>query len=98
MPTAPQILVISFSNIDSDARVLREISVVAKHGHVTSLGYGRKPAYVDEHIQVPDWAKSLPQTPLGVLRLALHLHNQAELAAPGNRYALRALADRKSVV
>ena len=94
MPTAPQILVISFSNIDSDARVLREISVVAKHGHVTSLGYGNKPAYVDEHIQVPDRAKSLPQTPLGVLRLALHLHNQAELAAPGNRYALRALAGR----
>lgn len=94
MPTAPQILVISFSNIDSDARVLREISVVAKHGHVTSLGYGSKPAYVDEHIQVPDWAKSLPQTPLGVLRLALHLHSQAELAAPGNRYALRALSDR----
>lgn len=94
MPTAPQILVISFSNIDSDARVLREISVVAKHGHVTSLGYGSKPAYVDEHIQVPDWAKSLPQTPLGVLQLALHLHNQAELAAPGNRYALRALSDR----
>lgn len=94
MPSAPQILVISFSNIDSDARVLREISVVAKHGHVTSLGYGSKPAYVDEHIQVPDWAKSLPQTPLGVLQLALHLHNQAELAAPGNRYALRALSDR----
>lgn len=94
MPTAPQILVISFSNIDSDARVLREISVVAKHGHVTSLGYGPKPDYVSEHIQVPDWAKSLPQTPLGVLRLALHLHSQAELAAPGNRYALRALSDR----
>lgn len=94
MPNDPRILVISFSNIESDARVLREISVVAKHGHVTSLGYGSKPAYVDEHIQVPDWAKSLPQTPLGVLRLALHLHNQAELAAPGNRYALRALSDR----
>lgn len=94
MPNDPRILVISFSNIESDARVLREISVVAKHGHVTSLGYGSKPAYVDEHIQVPDWAKSLPQTPLGVFCLALHLHNQAELAAPGNRYALRALSDR----
>lgn len=94
MPNDPRILVISFSNIESDARVLREISVVAKHGHVTSLGYGSKPAYVDEHIQVPDSAKSLPQTPLGVLRLALHLHSQAELAAPGNRYALRVLSDR----
>lgn len=94
MPNDPRILVISFSNIESDARVLREISVVAKHGHVTSLGYGPKPDYVSEHIQVPDSAKSLPQTPLGVLRLALHLHNQAELAAPGNRYALRALSDR----
>lgn len=94
MPNDPRILVISFSNIESDARVLREISVVAKHGHVTSLGYGPKPDYVSEHIQVPDSAKSLPQTPLGVLRLALHLHNQAELAAPGNQYALQALSDR----
>ena len=94
MSNDSRILVISFSNIAGDARVLREISVVAKHGHVTSLGYGTKPDYVSEHIQVPDSAKSLPQTPLGVLQLALHLHNRAELAAPGNRYALRALADR----
>lgn len=91
MSNRPKILVISFSRIASDARVLRELSVVCKHGDITSLGYGPKPAYVSEHIQVPDAAKSLPQTPLGVLKLALHLHKGAELAAPGNRFALRAL-------
>lgn len=90
----PRILVISFSNIASDARVLRELSVVEKHGHVTTLGYGPKPKYGHEHLEVPASALSLPQTPGGVLKLALHAHRSAELAAPGNQAALRLLEGR----
>ena len=90
----PRILVISFSKIASDARVLREISVVAKHGHVTTVGYGPKPAGSDEHLQLPDKAVSLPQTPLGVLKLALRMHKSVELDAPGTRAALALIGDR----
>lgn len=89
-----QILVISFSNIAKDARVLRELSAISPFGHVTSIGYGSKPAFVDEHLQIADQYPSLPQTPLGVLKLALHMHKAAELAAPGNQEAIRLLGDR----
>ena len=89
-----QILVISFSNIAKDARVLRELNAISPFGHVTSIGYGSKPAFVDEHLQIADRYPSLPQTPLGVLKLALHMHKAAELAAPGNKEAIRLLEDR----
>lgn len=89
-----QILVISFSNIAKDARVLRELSAIQPFGHVTSIGYGSKPAFVDEHLQIADQYPSLPQTPLGVLKLALHMHKAAELASPGNKEATRLLGDR----
>lgn len=94
MPNEPQILVISFSDISVDSRVLREISVVEKHGHVTTLGYGPKPRYGHVHLQVPDKDKSLPQTIPGVLKLGLRLHKAAALAAPGNKAALRLLEGR----
>lgn len=85
---------ISFSNIAKDARVLRELSAIKPFGHVTSIGYGSKPEFVDEHLQIADRYPSLPQTPLGVLKLALHMHKAAELAAPGNKEAIRLLGDR----
>ncbi|MDU5613891.1 MAG: hypothetical protein E6049_00400 [Varibaculum cambriense] len=89
-----QILVISFSNIAKDARVLRELSAIQPFGHVTSIGYGSKPAFVDEHLQIADQYPSLPQTPLGVLKLALHMHKAAELAAPGDKEGIRLLGNR----
>ncbi len=70
----PRILVISFSPIHSDARVLRQLSVLAEAGEVTTLGYGPLPASATEHLEVATGTPSLPETPLGVLRLALRLH------------------------
>jgi len=80
-----QILCISFSPIHADARVLRQLEVLRSLGEVTTVGYGPAPEGVARHIQVPDDAPSLPQTPLGVLRLALHRHDAVELEAPGER-------------
>lgn len=47
----PNILVISFSDIRRDARLLRQLSVVKDFGHVTTLGYGTQPAGSDEQLQ-----------------------------------------------
>jgi hypothetical protein len=80
-----RILCISFSPIHADSRVLRQLEVLRQHGEVTTVGYGPAPEGVARHIQVPDKASSLPETPLGVLRLALHLHKAVELTAPGER-------------
>ncbi|HWU45210.1 MAG TPA: hypothetical protein VN133_00445 [Humibacter sp.] len=95
MPDRPRILSISFSEFVSDARVLRQLGVLADYGDVTTIGYGPKPPDASEHLQLVGEPASLPQTPAGVLMLALHLHRKAELAAPANVAALALLADKR---
>ncbi|WP_454084911.1 hypothetical protein [Georgenia sp. Marseille-Q6866] len=92
MPDRPRVLVVSFSPIHSDARVLRQLSVVARRAHVTTIGYGARPAGSDEHLRLPDGAPSLPQTPRGVALLAARRWRTAELAAPASQHALRLAA------
>ncbi len=80
-----KILCVSFSPIHADSRVLRQLEVLRQHGEVTTVGYGPAPEGVVRHIEVPENASSLPETMLGVARLALHLHNAVELTAPGEK-------------
>lgn len=89
-----RILCISLSPIHRDARVLRQLEVLRELGEVTTVGYGSAPPGVAEHIEVPADRLSLPQTPWGVLRLALRRFRSVERAAPGIRYAQRHLAGR----
>lgn len=91
----PSILLISLSPIARDSRVLRQLSVVAEFGRVTTVGYGPKPEGADEHIEVPASLKTLPQTPTGVARLALRRLRSAELAAPAIQWVLDALQGRR---
>lgn len=90
-PARPRILCISFSPLTTDARVLRQLSVLTEFGDVTTIGYGGKPDHAAHHVQIPDTASSLPRTLTGVARLALRLHKRLELTAPGERAALSAL-------
>lgn len=92
--TQHRILCISLSPIARDARVLRQISVLAEFGPVTTIGYGPKPAGASEHIEVPAHLTSLPQDPWGVLLLATRQFERAEAHAPAARFILQALRDR----
>lgn len=83
-----KILCVSFSPIHADSRVLRQLEVLREHGEVTTVGYGPAPEGVARHIEVPERASSLPQTPLGVLKLALRMHRSVELTAPGEKAVL----------
>jgi glycosyltransferase involved in cell wall biosynthesis len=94
MGSRARILDLSFSQLRRDARVLRQLSIVAGYGAVTTLGYGPATPYSDEHLEIPAGAPSLPQTPAGVANLALHRHRAADLQAPGVRAALSALRGR----
>jgi glycosyltransferase involved in cell wall biosynthesis len=84
-----KILCISFSPIHADSRVLRQVEVLRRHGEVTTVGYGPAPHGVARHIEIPEDAASLPETPLGVLKLALHRHKSVELTAPGEKAVRR---------
>lgn len=88
LPKNPRILSISFSPLDADARVLRQLEVLSELGKVTTVGYGPKPKGVTKHIEVPESAASLPQTPFGVAKLALHMHSSVELNSPGESAVL----------
>jgi hypothetical protein len=91
----PTILSVSFSPLARDARVLRQIEVLSRHGDVTTLGYGEEPPHAAEHLRVPDGLASLPRTPLGVARLATRRLEAAELDAPGLRAGLGLVGDRR---
>lgn len=82
----PRILVLSFSPIASDARVLRHVDVLNELGAVTTCGFGPAPSAAHEHIEVTTSA-SLPQTPGGVALLAARRWAAAEFAAPALRDA-----------
>ncbi|MGN6161481.1 MAG: hypothetical protein ACTHOG_07205 [Marmoricola sp.] len=90
-----RILCISFSDIRADARVIRQLEVLRQHGEVTTLGYGSAPDGVDEHLTIDAALPSLPQTPLGVIKLALRRYRSVELDAPAVRAAATALAGRE---
>jgi hypothetical protein len=90
----PRILVLSFSPIARDARVMRHVDVLGARGEVTTCGFGPAPAGAADHVAVDDVA-SLPQTPRGVALLALHRHRAAKSAAPALRQAVQRLAGRR---
>lgn len=91
----PKILCISFSDIQADARVLRQLDVLAEFGDVTTLGYGTKPDAAAEHLEIDSALWSLPQTPLGVALLALRRFKAVEFESPAIKAALKLLADRE---
>ena len=50
----PRLLVMSFSPLRSDARVLRQVRLFSERYAVTTLGYGEAPDGVVEHLRLPD--------------------------------------------
>lgn len=90
----PSILCISFSDIQADARVLRQLDILSEFGDVTTLGYGEKPRSVVEHLELDASLPSLPQTVAGVVLLAVRAFRKVELMAPAVHAARRLLEDR----
>ncbi|MEV8250821.1 hypothetical protein AB0O87_07845 [Microbacterium sp. NPDC076768] len=91
----PRILCISFSDIRSDSRVLRQLDQLTKFGRVTTLSYGEAPPQADDHIQIDSGLPSLPQTVSGVLNLALRRYKTVQLEAPAVQVARAALGSRE---
>lgn len=50
----PRLLIMAFSPLRSDARVLRQVRLFADRYAVTTLGYGDAPEGVVEHLRLPD--------------------------------------------
>lgn len=95
MPATNRILVVSFSPIYRDARVLRQISALAQIGEVTTVGYGGRPEGATNHFQISDGHSSLPQTIPGVLTLGLRQWKRTEMAAPASKATVELVGDQR---
>lgn len=64
MSTRPRLLILAFSPLRADARVLRQVRLLSGRYEVTTCGYGPAPDGVEHHVRVPDelvyWHKSRP--------------------------------------
>lgn len=52
--SSPRLLVLSFSRISADARVLKQVNLLKDQYRVTTCGYGPKPEGVEDHIEIPE--------------------------------------------
>lgn len=91
----PRILCISFSDINADSRVLRQLAVLAEAGDVTTLCYGSRPEAATDHIEIDRSLPSLPQTISGVVKLGLRLYRTVQFEAPAMRAAIVGLGERE---
>lgn len=91
----PRVLLVSFSDISRDARVLRQLTAVSERAEVTTVGFGPAPAGATDHLPLPDGASSLPSEGPGLLALGARWWARADLAAPAARATLALTARRR---
>lgn len=60
----PTLLIVSFSAISSDARVLKQVALFRDDFEVTTCGYGPAPDGVVEHLRIPDGTRAVPRNPI----------------------------------
>lgn len=92
MPDRPLVLILSFSPIGSDARVLKQLELAREVADVVTCGYGDAPEGVVEHVRIPDDRKILPLHPK---LLVLRLRALALRRAPAIAWVRAALAGRR---
>ena len=86
------ILIISFSDITQDARVLKQVTEFSRDYEVTTCGYGPIPPGATHHVSIPrdriSWAYSRAD-------LILHFYQRAYWTNPAVSYATRELRGRR---
>lgn len=95
MGTRPSVVVLSFSPIARDPRVLRQVRLLSSVADVTTCGYGPAPDGVVHHVRVPDalapWRPGTLGRIVGPALLTLRLHDRLYTRSPRIRFVLDAL-------
>lgn len=89
----PSMLILSFSPIAKDARLLKQISLCARDYRVVTCGYGPKPDGVDEHVTIAS-AEAKPVVLMRAALIRLHAFRAAYAITPAVREAKRRLRGR----
>ena len=76
------ILVVSFTEIGSDVRILRHIEALSAHYSITTIGYGAAPRDSKNHYQIPGTCRYLPLNLLGIASLLFRRFRRATTRTP----------------
>lgn len=89
MSSKLHMLLVSFSRLVSDARILKQIKLFAPQYTLTTCGYGPSPVGVTRHIQIPDtaiyWRRSRPA-------LIMHAYEKAYWSSAAVEFCAKHLA------
>lgn len=88
-PARPRLLIVSFSPIAADARVLKQVSEFAPRYEVITCGYGEAPPGVARHIRIPDSERI---NDLDGRLITLHWYSRAYWRLSAVRWTRKALA------
>jgi hypothetical protein len=90
-PDRPRLLILSFSPIASDARVLKQVNLLRDDYEVTTCGYGERPDGAVDHVRIPD---DLPVWRYPRVPVVLRAYRRAYWANAAIAHARRALSGR----
>ena len=71
------IVIVAFTHIDRDVRVLRQIKSLVASADVVTIGYGLQPPGTTQHFQIPPSLKYLPISLKSLISLGLGQYNAA---------------------
>ncbi|HWM17037.1 MAG TPA: glycosyltransferase [Microbacterium sp.] len=87
----PTLLILSFSQIVSDARVLKQVALFRDDFAVFTCGFGPTPDGVVEHVRIPDGRRIEPRAPI---LLRARLYRAVYRRIPAVAWSRRALRGR----
>ncbi|WP_127129519.1 glycosyltransferase family 4 protein [Georgenia sp. SYP-B2076] len=92
------LLLLSFSPISSDPRVMRQVRLFAEDYHVITCGYGPKPEEAADHIEIPVAYKPWRLNKIaGALLVRAHLYRRLYFSSPRAQLVGREVARRGGV-
>ena len=89
-----RVLILSPSNISTDPRVIRHITVAKEFGEVVTCGYGSLPDDVVEHYEISGDARFLPRSFISLVAIQFGLYGFAARRAQFYREACSALKNQ----
>jgi hypothetical protein len=87
------VLILCFSELTSDPRVLRQISALNQDHRVVTCGFGSTPEGAAAHYRIPDGLKFRPAGFLGLAALTVRAESLAERKNPAGQAAIELLKE-----
>lgn len=86
-----RVVIIAFTNLEKDVRVMRSIGALSKEYEVVSIGYGERPTGVSNHFQIPREKRYLPISIRGIASLLSRNFNSALKSTQAIKWTTRVL-------